>query len=157
MASSSDRPPSGWLNWLGRNRLLIAYALFGLGVAFALLALVLVLRSRTDYLLEVFLCALTALAAVSAGVWQMTRQPSELREEDLNRLLTGERPSFSNPAQDFFPRLIDPASDASLVALRRIACKMATGSGKTVVMSIDRKSTRLNSSHIQKSRMPSSA
>ena len=51
-------------------------------------------------------------------------------------MLVGERPSFSNPGQEFFPRLIDPAQDASLVALRRIGCKMATGSGKTVVMSM---------------------
>src|ERR1017187_5065202 len=60
----------------------------------------------------------------------------KLSKEDLKRLLAGERPSFSNPSQDFFPRLIDPGQDASLAALRRIACKMATGSGKTVVMSM---------------------
>jgi len=60
----------------------------------------------------------------------------KLSKEDLNRLLAGERPSFSKPDQDFFPRLIDPAQDASLAPLRRIACKMATGSGKTVVMSM---------------------
>jgi type III restriction enzyme len=60
----------------------------------------------------------------------------KLSKEDLNRMLAGERPSFSKPDQDFFPRLIDPAQDASLAPLRRIACKMATGSGKTVVMSM---------------------
>jgi type III restriction enzyme len=60
----------------------------------------------------------------------------KLGKEDLHRMLAGDRPSFSNPGQDFFPRLIDPAQDASLAALRRIACKMATGSGKTVVMSM---------------------
>ena len=60
----------------------------------------------------------------------------KLSKEDLNRLLAGERPSFSKQDQDFFPRLIDPAQDASLAPLRRIACKMATGSGKTVVMSM---------------------
>ena len=59
-----------------------------------------------------------------------------LSKDDLAKLLAGERWSFSNPAQDFFPRLIDPAQDSSLAALRRIACKMATGSGKTVVMSM---------------------
>ena len=60
----------------------------------------------------------------------------KLGKEDLNRMLAGERPSFSNPGQEFFPRLVDPGQDASMVALRRIACKMATGSGKTVVMSM---------------------
>ena len=60
----------------------------------------------------------------------------KLGKDDLNRLLAGDRPSFSNPSQEFFPRLIDPGQDATLAALRRIACKMATGSGKTVVMSM---------------------
>jgi type III restriction enzyme len=60
----------------------------------------------------------------------------KLGKEDLRRMLAGERPSFSNPGQEFFPRLIDPGQDATLAALRRMACKMATGSGKTVVMSM---------------------
>src|ERR1039458_6974956 len=60
----------------------------------------------------------------------------ETRERGPEQAAGGQRPSFSNPGQDFFPRLIDPAQDASLAPLRRIACKMATGSGKTVVMSM---------------------
>src|ERR1035438_8048882 len=40
----------------------------------------------------------------------------KLGKEDLNRMLAGQRPSFSKPDQDFFPRLIDPGQDATLAA-----------------------------------------
>jgi type III restriction enzyme len=59
-----------------------------------------------------------------------------LTKEDLERLLKGERPGFSNPSQDFFPTLLDRSADPSVVSLRRMGAKMATGSGKTVVMSM---------------------
>lgn len=59
-----------------------------------------------------------------------------LTKDDLDRLLMGERPGFSNPNQDFFPTLIDPSGDPAASGLRRMAAKMATGSGKTVVMSM---------------------
>jgi type III restriction enzyme len=62
----------------------------------------------------------------------------ELDEENLERLLKGERPSFEElvAGADFFPRLIDVPADGSLLPLRRLGCKMATGSGKTVVMAM---------------------
>ena len=41
--------------------------------------------------------------------------------------------------------------------LKNAAVSLPTGSGKTVIFSEDRKSTRLNSSHDESSRMPSSA
>ena len=56
--------------------------------------------------------------------------------EDLRLMLRGERPSFAAAGQDFFPQLIDQSADGSLVPLRRVCAKMATGSGKTVVMSM---------------------
>jgi type III restriction enzyme len=59
-----------------------------------------------------------------------------LPDDDLARLLAGTRPSFSLPTQEFFPRLIDPSNDDGLAPLQRMAAKMATGSGKTVVMSM---------------------
>lgn len=59
-----------------------------------------------------------------------------LTKEDLECLLKGDRPGFSNPSQDFFPTLLDRSADANIVSLRRIGAKMATGSGKTVVMSM---------------------
>lgn len=58
--------------------------------------------------------------------------------EDLAQLRKGERPLFDELAADaeFFPRLIDPPADTSLLPLTRLGCKMATGSGKTVVMAM---------------------
>ena len=98
--------------------------------------------ARTDRARRLFFCQIEAVETIV--YLQEIRFPGKvgirgnpkLGKEDLSRLLAGQRPSFSNPGQEFFPRLIDPAQDASLAALRRIACKMATGSGKTVVMSM---------------------
>lgn len=60
----------------------------------------------------------------------------EVGPDDIMRLLRGERPDFQELTVDaeFFPRLIDVPQDASFLPLRRLGCKMATGSGKTVVM-----------------------
>lgn len=57
---------------------------------------------------------------------------------DLDRLLRGEKPGFDLPErqQDFYPRLVDVPEDPGLLPLRRLGCKMATGSGKTLVMAM---------------------
>ena len=60
-----------------------------------------------------------------------------LSDENLGRLLRGEKPTgmnLSNP--DFWPKLVDQPFDSKLLPLRRLGCKMATGSGKTVVMAM---------------------
>jgi type III restriction enzyme len=60
-----------------------------------------------------------------------------LSPEDIRRLLQGERPSFPTARQDFYPTLIDKANGSgNLHGLVRLGCKMATGSGKTVVMAM---------------------
>lgn len=60
-----------------------------------------------------------------------------LSDDNLARLLRGEKPSFEQLARtDFFPMLIDQPADPNLLPLRRLGCKMATGSGKTVVMAM---------------------
>jgi type III restriction enzyme len=61
-------------------------------------------------------------------------QKFELADDDLNRLLRGERPSFVPAERIIHPTLTDPPADAGRLPLRRLGCKMATGSGKTVVM-----------------------
>jgi hypothetical protein len=43
---------------------------------------------------------------------------------------------FDLASKDFFPKLIDVPLDPGLLPLRRLGCKMATGSGKTVVMAM---------------------
>lgn len=91
--------------------------------------------ARPDRARRLFFCQMEAVETII--YLQEIRFPGKvgirgnpnLSKDDLAKLLAGKRPSFSNPAQDFFPRLIDPAQDSSLAALRRIACKMATGSG----------------------------
>ena len=57
-----------------------------------------------------------------------------LSDENLTRLLHGEKPTFPTAKDDFYPRLADPPLAEGLHGLTRLACKMATGSGKTVVM-----------------------
>src|SRR5947209_8687657 len=54
----------------------------------------------------------------------------------MKLLLRGQRPSFHSAAGNYFPTLVDLAADRSLQPLRRLGCKMATGSGKTVVMAM---------------------
>ena len=60
----------------------------------------------------------------------------EVGAEDLARLLAGERPDFEEISKDFAPSLVDVPAEDGLLPLRRMGCKMATGSGKTVVMAM---------------------
>jgi len=60
----------------------------------------------------------------------------ELLQADLEKMLRGERPSPELAIADYFPTLLDKPADTSLLPLRRLGCKMATGSGKTVVMAM---------------------
>jgi type III restriction enzyme len=58
-------------------------------------------------------------------------------DNDLRKLLAGERPSDAlGGTSDFFPTLVDRRADGEMVPLRRLGCKMATGSGKNVVMAM---------------------
>ena len=79
-----------------------------------------------------------------------------LSDDNLRRLLKGERPKAegeveldlydgrtvkANPFQNlatatFFPTLVDLPWGSDLLPLQRMGCKMATGSGKTVVMAM---------------------
>jgi type III restriction enzyme len=60
-----------------------------------------------------------------------------LGDDDLRKMLAGERPGFPTAREDFYPTLIDkPNGGGDLHGLIRMACKMATGSGKTVVMAM---------------------
>jgi type III restriction enzyme len=65
------------------------------------------------------------------------RKAFQVSDEDIEKLLNGERPSFYEVNNENYPRLIEQwDKDEELFALRRMACKMATGSGKTVVMAM---------------------
>lgn len=63
-------------------------------------------------------------------------QKFEVSQDNISQLLAGIKPDFPGISEEFYPRLIDPSLDPSQLALRRMACKMATGSGKTIIMAM---------------------
>lgn len=63
-------------------------------------------------------------------------QKFSLDDEAIQKLLRGEKPAFHITDDQNYPRLVDIPADLHLLPLRRLGCKMATGSGKTVVMSM---------------------
>ena len=58
--------------------------------------------------------------------------------KDFRSLLNGQvaPEHWEDISREFFPRLVDAPADAALLPLRRLGCKMATGSGKTIVMAM---------------------
>jgi type III restriction enzyme len=64
-----------------------------------------------------------------------TRWKPSVSQEDFQRLMSGERPSFAESGASWYQRLVD-APAAGGEPLVRFGCKMATGSGKTVVMAM---------------------
>jgi len=61
----------------------------------------------------------------------------QVSADNIAKLLAGVEPGFTTVAKGgFFPRLVDFPVDDGMIPLRRIGCKMATGSGKTVVMAM---------------------
>ena len=62
---------------------------------------------------------------------------SKLSPDDFRALTEGGKPSFVREREPkVFPTLVDQPNEAGLPPLRRYGCKMATGSGKTVVMAM---------------------
>lgn len=60
----------------------------------------------------------------------------EVDSDALAKLLAGVNAFTELGAKAFYPRLIDAPVDSSSLPLRRLGCKMATGSGKTIVMAM---------------------
>ncbi len=60
----------------------------------------------------------------------------EVSDEQLAGLLRGDYVDLGQRPGGFSPSLVDAPADPSLSPLIRLACKMATGSGKTVVMAM---------------------
>lgn len=63
------------------------------------------------------------------------RRKFEVDGGTIQRLLAGERPDFLDADATAWPRLVDPAPE-HVLPLRRLGCRMATGSGKTLVMAM---------------------
>ncbi|QEL17385.1 BPTD_3080 family restriction endonuclease [Limnoglobus roseus] len=71
------------------------------------------------------------------GRTSKVRFTPKLSDEALGQLLRGEKPRGLNlTSETFWPTLMDRPFDPNLRPLTRLGCKMATGSGKTVVMSL---------------------
>jgi type III restriction enzyme len=98
--------------------------------------------TRADRPRRLFFCQLEAVETIvylteilDAG--KSLRGKSALGREDFDRLLRNEPPSFTGPnVLGFHPSLVDPPNEPGWRPLRRYGCKMATGSGKTVVMAM---------------------
>jgi type III restriction enzyme len=61
----------------------------------------------------------------------------KVKADDYAKMLKGEMPGFETFAsKDFFPRLVDIPIEPEFLPLTRLGCKMATGSGKTLVMAM---------------------
>lgn len=103
---------------------------------------------RKDRARRLFFCQLEAVETVIylTEILESGRRPRwkpRLSGEDFQRLCRGEQPQFvtedrvdPNVRDVHFPTLVDPPWDEGLKPLRRYGCKMATGSGKTLVMAM---------------------
>ena len=99
--------------------------------------------SRADRARRLFFCQLEAvetLIYLREILWQgkVAKGRVKLGRDDFDRLLRGERPSFAAAETGIatWPRLVDQPHEEGLPPLVRLGCKMATGSGKTVVMAM---------------------
>lgn len=97
---------------------------------------------RTDRPRKLFFCQLEAAETViylteilASG--KRPRWRPKLSSEDYRKLSCGERPDFPIQTRlEIYPTLIDRPNENGLSPLARYGCKMATGSGKTVVMAM---------------------
>jgi type III restriction enzyme len=77
------------------------------------------------YLLEIAIPG--RLAATGYGKFKVDA-------EALAKLLRGENAFSELTEKKYYPKLTDAPADSSALPLKRLGCKMATGSGKTIVM-----------------------
>ncbi len=98
--------------------------------------------ARSDRPRRLFFCQREAVETVIylTEILASRREPRwtpKLREDDYQRLCQGEKPTFMPGTRlEVFPRLVDIPNEPWLPPLTRYGCKMATGSGKTVVMAM---------------------
>ncbi len=98
--------------------------------------------AREDRPRRLFFCQREAVETIIylTEILDSGRRPGwkpALSVEDFQRLCAGDPPSFiSRLTGGVIPRLVDTPNQPGLPPLRRYGCKMATGSGKTVVMAM---------------------
>ena len=97
---------------------------------------------RSDRARRLFFCQIEAVETIIylTEILESGKRPRwtpKLSVEDFQRLCRSEKPSLvTESKRNLFPSLADMPHEAGLLALRRYGCKMATGSGKTVVMAM---------------------
>jgi type III restriction enzyme len=98
---------------------------------------------REDRSRRLFFCQLEAVETIIylhevLARGKARRGKAELSVDDYRKLVQGEavRPGEWNPKVAQKPRLVDVPHEKAMKPLTRYACKMATGSGKTVVMAM---------------------
>ena len=98
--------------------------------------------TRSDRSRRLFFCQREAVETIiylteMLGAGRVPRFKPRLSLDDFGHLRRGERVSFVAEARvGRYASLIDVPNDAALSPLYRYGCKMATGSGKTVVMAM---------------------
>jgi type III restriction enzyme len=98
--------------------------------------------SREGHARPLFFCQLEAVEtsiylAEILGSGRRPRWNPKLTAEDYRALIEGRQPGFVVSAEkSVVPTLLDRPNEPGLPNLARSACKMATGSGKTVVMAM---------------------
>ncbi len=100
--------------------------------------------NRKDRERKLFFCQIESVETIIyineiLATGRKPRWNTELSFEDYLKLTNGEKPSFFDTTEsnkEYIPRLIDTPNEDDLKKLTRYGCKMATGSGKTVVMSM---------------------
>lgn len=99
--------------------------------------------SSTERLRRLFYCQLEAVETViylneilASG--RRTRWKPAVTKADFDLMVAGQKPQLANHmgTVDYFPTFADQPSREDWAALSRMGCKMATGSGKTVVMAM---------------------
>lgn len=98
--------------------------------------------NRADRPRRLFFCQREALETIVylveiLGSGRRPRFTPKLGVDDYQRLLRREAVSFIEPSsRALYPTLADSPNEPGLAPLVRLGCKMATGSGKTVVMAM---------------------
>lgn len=98
---------------------------------------------RDDRQRRLFFCQIEAVETI-IYLWEILAQgrkprwTPKLTLNDFTKLSAGEnpRPAEWTPVVAQHPKLVDIPNDPAMRAITRYACKMATGSGKTVVMAM---------------------
>ncbi len=98
--------------------------------------------SREDRPRRIFFCQREAVETIIylteiLGSGRKPRWKAAVSPEDFDTLCCGDIPAFATRlAQAVSPTLVDQPNEEAFPSLRRYGCKMATGSGKTVVMAM---------------------